>query len=78
MKESCWRHSASHPTDSNPGRVLFDLNDHRTFRDNRRVRVDIRSIFLDPIARNFQALVGTCLSLQTVTDIPPSSLRSSM
>ena len=23
VKESCWRHSASHPTDSNPGRVLL-------------------------------------------------------
>lgn len=41
--------------------MLFDLDDDRTFRDDRRVRVDIRGIFLNPIARDFQALVGACL-----------------
>ena len=43
--------------------MLFDLNDDRTFRDDRRVRVDIRAIFLDPIARDFHALVGACFVL---------------
>jgi len=46
-----------------PFNALLDLNDDRTFRDDRRIRVDIRRILLNPFARDFQAFIGACLVL---------------
>jgi hypothetical protein len=40
---------------------LIDLHNDRTFRDDRRLRIDVPGVFLNPVASDFQALIGTGL-----------------
>src|SRR5689334_7492195 len=47
------KYSTRHPAD----RSLVDLHNDRTFRHDRWVRADMRSVFLNPLTGNFQARI---------------------
>jgi len=56
------RHPFGAPNEPGSG-ALFDLNDDRTFCNDRGIRMDIRGVLLDPFACDLQALLRACLVL---------------